>query len=92
MCVNIMCVYLQLIEGDFLSDEYKATIETSTVVFANNFAFGPVLDYHLTQMFSSLQEGARIISSKAFCSRSKRLSDRQLNGKWFPCVPCMHCY
>ncbi|VUZ55504.1 unnamed protein product, partial [Hymenolepis diminuta] len=69
----------ELIEGDFLSDEYKATIETSTVVFANNFAFGPVLDYHLTQIFSSLQEGARIISSKAFCSRSKRLSDRQLN-------------
>nr|CDS26561.1 histone h3 methyltransferase [Hymenolepis microstoma] len=69
----------ELIEGDFLSDEYRAVIETSTVVFANNFAFGPVLDYHLTQIFSGLQEGARIISSKAFCSRSKRLSDRQLN-------------
>ncbi|VDO09437.1 unnamed protein product [Rodentolepis nana] len=69
----------ELIEGDFLSDEHRAVIENSTVVFANNFAFGPVLDYHLTQIFSDLQEGARIISSKAFCSRSKRLSDRQLN-------------
>lgn len=69
----------ELIEGDFLSDEYRGIVETSTVVFANNFAFGPVLDYHLTQIFSGLQEGARIISSKAFCSRSKRLSDRQLN-------------
>lgn len=62
-------------------------IESSTIVFANNYAFDPSLNYELTQIFSTLQEGSRIISSKPFSSRTRRLSDRQLNGKCTPIVP-----
>lgn len=58
-------------------------IETSTIVFANNFAFGPELDYQLTLRFSRLCEGARVISSKSFCGRTIRMSDRRLGGKAF---------
>ncbi|KAL5964521.1 Histone-lysine N-methyltransferase H3 lysine-79 specific [Taenia solium] len=63
-----------LIQGDFLADEYTDIIETSTIVFANNFAFGPELDYQLTLRFSRLCEGARVISSKSFCGRTIHLS------------------
>ncbi|VDK36301.1 unnamed protein product [Taenia asiatica] len=66
--------FIYLIQGDFLADEYTDIIETSTIVFANNFAFGPELDYQLTLRFSRLCEGARVISSKSFCGRTIHLS------------------
>ncbi|VDM30857.1 unnamed protein product [Hydatigera taeniaeformis] len=68
----------ELIQGDFLADDYIDIIDASTIVFANNFAFGPELDYQLTLRFSRLCEGARVISSKSFCGRTIRMSDRRL--------------
>ena len=31
----------KLFQGDFLSPEHRPTISSSTIVFVNNFAFGP---------------------------------------------------
>lgn len=64
--------------GDFLSVEYQERITNASVLFANNFAFGPEVDYQLKQRFANLKEGARIISSKAFCPLNFRITDRNL--------------
>lgn len=68
-------------KGDFLGDEHQETISNSTVIFANNFAFGPLVDHQLKNRFTSLKEGAKIISSKAFCPLKFRITDRNLDGK-----------
>ncbi|KAK4468755.1 hypothetical protein MN116_007929 [Schistosoma mekongi] len=64
--------------GDFLSVEYQERITNASVLFANNFAFGPEVDHQLKQRFANLKEGARIISSKAFCPLNFRITDRNL--------------
>ncbi|CAH8540200.1 unnamed protein product [Schistosoma turkestanicum] len=64
--------------GDFLSTEYQEKITNASVLFANNFAFGPEVDHQLKQRFANLKEGARIISSKAFCPLNFRITDRNL--------------
>ncbi|KAF6778290.1 hypothetical protein AHF37_02305 [Paragonimus kellicotti] len=64
--------------GDFLSPECQERIASAGVLFANNFAFGPEVDHQLKQRFANLKEGARIISSKAFCPLNFRITDRNL--------------
>ncbi|CAH8580066.1 unnamed protein product [Dicrocoelium dendriticum] len=64
--------------GDFLSPECQERISSAGVLFANNFAFGPEVDHQLKQRFANLKEGARIISSKAFCPLNFRITDRNL--------------
>ncbi|CAH8623181.1 unnamed protein product [Schistosoma rodhaini] len=64
--------------GDFLSAEYQEKITNAGILFANNFAFGPEVDHQLKQRFANLKEGARIISSKAFCPLNFRITDRNL--------------
>ncbi|OON20991.1 histone methylation protein DOT1, partial [Opisthorchis viverrini] len=71
------CPYL-LERGDFLSSDFQERITSATVLFANNFAFGPEVDHQLKQRFANLKEGARIISSKAFCPLNFRITDRNL--------------
>lgn len=73
----------QLERGDFLSAEYQEKITNAGVLFANNFAFGPEVDHQLKQRFANLKEGARIISSKAFCPLNFRITDRNLGGTVF---------
>ncbi|CAH8863471.1 unnamed protein product [Trichobilharzia szidati] len=68
----------KLERGDFLSSEYQEKIMSASVLFANNFAFGPEVDHQLKQRFANLKEGARIISSKAFCPLNFRITDRNL--------------
>ncbi|VDL97768.1 unnamed protein product [Schistocephalus solidus] len=70
-----------LVQGDFLSPECTERIISSTIIFANNFAFGPEVDHQLKERFANLKEGAKIIASKAFCSLNFRISDRKLDGK-----------
>ncbi|VDD81218.1 unnamed protein product [Mesocestoides corti] len=72
-------------QGDFLSDECTEKIVSSTVIFANNFAFGPEVDHQLKLRFANLKEGAKVIASKAFCSLNFRITDRKLDGKYFSC-------
>lgn len=49
-------------------------------IFVNNFAFGPEVDHRLKKKFEYLKDGARILSSKAFCSSNVRITERNLNG------------
>ena len=47
----------------------------------NNFAFGPTVDHQLKLRFANMKEGAKIVSSKAFCPLNFRITDRNLSGE-----------
>ena len=66
-------------EGDFLAATHKKTISESTIVFVNNFAFGPEVDHHLKERFADLKDGSRIVSSKPFCPLNFRITERNLS-------------
>ena len=68
-------------KGDFLDERHKENVCACSVVFVNNFAFGPKVDHQLKILFANLKEGARIISSKAFCPLNFRITDRNLGGR-----------
>jgi Histone methylation protein DOT1. len=72
----------RLIKGDFLTDEHREKIVSATIVFVNNFAFGPTVDHMLKERFADLKDGARIVSSKSFCPLNFRITDRNLSGKY----------
>lgn len=69
----------KLIKGDFLSEEHRKTINSSSIIFVNNFAFGPTVDHMLKERFADLRDGARIVSSKSFCPLNFRITDRNLS-------------
>ncbi|KAK3591174.1 hypothetical protein CHS0354_029026 [Potamilus streckersoni] len=69
----------QLEKGDFLDDPTKEKINSATVIFVNNFAFGPQVDHQLKLRFANMKEGAKIVSSKAFCPLNFRITDRNLS-------------
>lgn len=66
-------------QGDFLTDEYRERINSATIIFVNNFAFGPTVDHQLKERFADLRDGARIVSSKSFCPLNFRITDRNLS-------------
>lgn len=68
-------------KGDFLSEEHREKIIGATIVFVNNFAFGPNVDHMLKERFADLKDGARIVSSKSFCPLNFRITERNLSGK-----------
>ncbi|XP_078355909.1 histone-lysine N-methyltransferase, H3 lysine-79 specific-like, partial [Oculina patagonica] len=69
----------KLEKGDFLVNKIREKIQTAGIVFVNNFAFGPGVDHKLKERFASMREGAKIISSKAFCSLNFRTTSRNLS-------------
>lgn len=69
----------KLIKGDFLLDEHREKINAATIVFVNNFAFGPHVDHQLKERFADLKDGAKIVSSKSFCPLNFRITDRNLS-------------
>ena len=71
----------KLVHGDFLDLRHRPEILESTIVFVNNFAFGPEVDQHLKDVFADLNDGARIFSSKSFCALNFRITDRNLSGE-----------
>lgn len=71
--------HYQLLKGDFLADEHREKIMSATVVFVNNFAFGPNVDHMLKERFADLKDGAKIVSSKSFCPLNFRITDRNLS-------------
>ncbi|XP_011860391.1 PREDICTED: histone-lysine N-methyltransferase, H3 lysine-79 specific isoform X2 [Vollenhovia emeryi] len=73
------CGEYRLVKGDFLADEHRESITGSTIVFVNNFAFGPTVDHQLKERFADLRDGARIVSSKSFCPLNFRITDRNLS-------------
>ena len=46
----------KLVHGDFLQQTHRPEILESTIVFVNNFAFGPEVDQHLKDIFADLTE------------------------------------
>lgn len=72
-----------LIKGDFLNEENRKNIISATIVFVNNFAFGPNVDHSLKERFADLKDGTRIVSSKSFCPLNFRITDRNLTGKFY---------
>eukprot|EP00057_Strongylocentrotus_purpuratus_P007426 XP_011661900.1 PREDICTED: histone-lysine N-methyltransferase, H3 lysine-79 specific isoform X1 [Strongylocentrotus purpuratus] len=71
--------FFLLDHGDFLSDTMKEKIASSNIIFVNNFAFGPRVDHQLKERFANMKEGAKIVSSKAFCPLNFRITDRNLS-------------
>uniref|UniRef100_A0A1Y1MIC2 Histone-lysine N-methyltransferase, H3 lysine-79 specific n=1 Tax=Photinus pyralis TaxID=7054 RepID=A0A1Y1MIC2_PHOPY len=69
----------KLIKGDFLMEEHREKITSASIVFVNNFAFGPSVDHQLKERFADLKDGARIVSSKSFCPLNFRITDRNLS-------------
>jgi len=69
----------KLIRGDFLTEEHREKINQATIVFVNNFAFGPSVDHQLKERFADLKDGTRIVSSKSFCPLNFRITDRNLS-------------
>ena len=80
----------KLVNGDFLEKVHRPEILESTIVFVNNFAFGPEVDQHLKDIFADLADGARIFSSKSFCALNFRITDRNLSGKFSSCFCRCH--
>eukprot|EP01135_Chromosphaera_perkinsii_P001810 Nk52_evm79s210 gene=Nk52_evmTU79s210 len=68
-----------LLKGDFLEDSFRETIQKSSVIFVNNYAFGPEVNFQLRQRFLDLPEGTKIVSSEPFCPLNFKLSDRTTN-------------
>ncbi|XP_035229778.1 histone-lysine N-methyltransferase, H3 lysine-79 specific-like [Stegodyphus dumicola] len=68
-----------LIKGDFLSEDHRETLLNSTLLFVNNFAFGPNVDHMLKMRFADIKDEARVVSSKAFCPLNFRITDRNLS-------------
>ena len=78
----------KLSHGDFLEKQHRLEVLQSTIVFVNNFAFGPEVDQNLKDIFADLNDGARIFSSKSFCALNFRITDRNLSGKWTKLFLC----
>ena len=72
----------ELVEGDFLDAKFREGILASTIIFVNNFAFGPEVDQRLKDVFADLTDGSRIFSSKSFCALNFRITERNLSGKF----------
>ncbi|XP_043910719.1 histone-lysine N-methyltransferase, H3 lysine-79 specific-like [Protopterus annectens] len=66
-------------KGDFLSEEWKERIANTSVIFVNNFAFGPEVDHQLKERFANMKEGGRIVSSKPFAPLNFRINSRNLS-------------
>ncbi|KAK2168718.1 hypothetical protein NP493_1222g00017 [Ridgeia piscesae] len=69
----------QLEKGDFLENKCRDRIQNASIVFVNNFAFGPQVDHQLKLRFANMKEGAKVVSSKAFCPLNFRITDRNLS-------------
>ena len=60
----------ELHKGDFLRDDMRERVNNASVIFVNNFAFGPEVDHQLKLRFANMKEGAKIVSSKVTGHRS----------------------
>ena len=72
----------KILRGDFFETEHREKITTASIVFVNNFAFGPTVDHKLKERVADVRDGARIVSSKSFCPSNFRITDRNLSGEY----------
>ncbi|KAI0984445.1 hypothetical protein GJ496_011505 [Pomphorhynchus laevis] len=66
----------KLFKGDFLSEEFNHYYNEATIIFANNVAFGSIIDHQLKLRFLNLRHGAVVISSKEFVPARYRYNSR----------------
>ncbi|CAF0992177.1 unnamed protein product [Rotaria sordida] len=70
----------QLEHGDFLTHtKIDERIKEADVIFANNYVFGSTVNHELKVKFMNMKDGAKIVSSREFCSETFRLNDRTKN-------------
>ncbi|CAF0941917.1 unnamed protein product [Rotaria sp. Silwood1] len=70
----------QLEQGDFLiHPKIDERIKEADVIFANNYVFGSTVNHELKVKFMNMKDGAKIVSSREFCSETFRLNDRTKN-------------
>ncbi|CAF1349584.1 unnamed protein product [Rotaria magnacalcarata] len=70
----------QLEQGDFLTHpKLDERIKEADVIFANNYVFGSTVNHELKVKFMAMKDGAKIVSSREFCSETFRLNDRTKN-------------
>ena len=70
-----------LLEGDFLSPEMRDTISQSSVIFTNNFVFGPAINEELKRIFTTdLTNGSYVVSMEKFCPLNFRVNQRNVSS------------
>ncbi|CAI7993879.1 Histone-lysine N-methyltransferase, H3 lysine-79 specific [Geodia barretti] len=69
----------ELIKGDFLDPSFDEILQSATVIFTNNFAFGPKLNHELKLKFANLKDGTKIVSSHEFCPINFRVTSRNMS-------------
>ncbi|CAF1011870.1 unnamed protein product [Adineta steineri] len=70
----------QLEQGDFLLHPMmEERIKEADVIFVNNYVFGSRVNHELKVKFMNMKDGAKIVSSREFCSETFRLNDRTKN-------------
>uniref|UniRef100_A0A665WGP7 Histone-lysine N-methyltransferase, H3 lysine-79 specific n=1 Tax=Echeneis naucrates TaxID=173247 RepID=A0A665WGP7_ECHNA len=57
----------------------QQVICSNTIIFVNNFAFGPEVDHQLKERFANMKEGGKIVSSKPFAPLNFRINSRNLS-------------
>ena len=76
------CVVISPLGNTPITSVSNALLNCCRIVFVNNFAFGPQVDHQLKLRFANLKEGAKVVSSKAFCPLNFRITDRNLSGMY----------
>jgi len=70
----------EIMRGDFLDPEFTEIFQSATVIFTNNFAFGPKLNHELKLRFAAnVRDGTKIVSSREFCPLNFRITSRNLS-------------
>ena len=67
-----------VLQGDFMDEQWKERIMQADVIFVNNYAFGTELNQRLAERFKECKPGARIVSSRNFAPLSFTITDRTL--------------
>uniref|UniRef100_A0A452SR11 Histone-lysine N-methyltransferase, H3 lysine-79 specific n=1 Tax=Ursus americanus TaxID=9643 RepID=A0A452SR11_URSAM len=65
--------------AEYTPSAYSTGILFCSVIFVNNFAFGPEVDHQLKERFANMKEGGRIVSSKPFAPLNFRINSRNLS-------------
>jgi len=47
----------ELLKGDFVTEAMLEKVSQASIIFVNNFAFGPTLDQKLKDIFAELRDG-----------------------------------
>lgn len=78
------CNHYELhLEADFFDSSLRSIIvKRATVVFVNNHAFAEEMDERIKEeLIRKMPDGTRIVSTRPFAWRQRRVNARNVNGK-----------